>query len=131
MGLDSGINIQIALKDLPSTICPWPPAIRSYDNPESIEICYLRKCYSIRDEVMEAIHCEDNGSKQLSISDLAIIYTVLNKYRDVDYFNDNDDCIWTFEEIQPSIELSLANILALIEYMQTHPDLIAIWYDSY
>ena len=53
------------------------------------------------------------------------------KYLDKEYYENNADSIWEYNEYKDNIQQSIINLMWLKMYMESHPEVIAYFYDSY
>lgn len=101
MGLDNGIELRTYNEILRGRSC-------------HMEICYFRKCWGIRDEILDAL--KDNhpnyglsevggGSYDLDNKDVKDIKKIVKRFLDEDYFNDYADSkVFTYEEYKPILK---------------------------
>jgi hypothetical protein len=131
MGLDNGFVCKnIKREDIPSYVhlpCDWD------EGQIEQEICYFRKHWGIRGEILAKIHCmEDNDSyTNVDSEDIIPIVKILMNYLDKEYYEDNDSGIWEYDEAKDNIERSIINLLWLKTYMDSHKDVSCYFYDSY
>lgn len=74
MGLDNGIILRdVNPKDLTIN------KLINLDNlgDTSVEICYWRKCWGIRNAIIEKLHLNDGGESKLDIEDIPVIIKIL------------------------------------------------------
>lgn len=130
MGLDNGIELRTHKETL---------RYRS----DSIEICYFRKCWGIRDEILgvlgnnhpdySLIEC-GGGTYELDSKDVKDIKKIIKRFLDEDYFNDYADSkIFTYEEYKPILKKAYNNLRWLRWYLWLcGSNVIRLWfYDSY
>lgn len=101
----------------------------------SWELCYFRKCWGIRGEILAKLHCmKDNDSETpVEAEDILPIVKILMKYLNEKYYDENADSIWEFEEARGNIQQSIINLLWLKMYMEEHKsdNVECYFYDSY
>jgi hypothetical protein len=135
MGLDNSIY----LKTSPNEEIHFPSFLEPYDDEDGFEICYWRKCWNIREAI---INCTKEGQKyhgdggvfDLTIKDLEAISVELYKFllAGEDNWNDSEQSIWEFERMLPHLARDIAAIGWLIEYLKKHPTTAyAYFLDSY
>lgn len=125
MGLDNGIMIKCRDIDLPySKDYKWLA-----DNGES-EVCYWRKFWGFRNEVIDIFDCGAEDIK-LNPSSIDIIIEILEKYLERDYYNNYGDSIWEYDEYLLHNIQCLQNLKCAKQYLTHHPDVECYFYDSY
>ena len=135
MGLDNGIcvkkNALTQLINLNNTF------IDSNDNNNEIEIVYWRKCWGLRNDIMEYLTKkhnvnEDNYSFNLEAGDVKQIIEILISWYDKKKWNSESQSIWTWEEIKGNLLNSIGNLSYLLGKMEDYPHgFIVYFYDSY
>ena len=135
MGLDNGIcikkNALTQLINLNNTF------IDSNDNNNEIEIVYWRKCWGLRNDIMEYLTKkhnvnEDNYSFNLEAGDVKQIIEILISWYDKKKWNSESQSIWTWEEIKGNLLNSIGNLSYLLGKMEDYPNgFIVYFYDSY
>lgn len=130
MGLDNGIELRTYKETL-------------RHRSDSIEICYFRKCWGIRDEILGILkdnHSNYNFSKigggtyDLDSKDVKDIKKIIKRFLDEDYFNDYADSkIFTYEEYKPILKKAYNNLKWLRWYLWLcGSNVRRLWfYDSY
>lgn len=128
MGLDNGfIAYNLPKENIPPLVKPF------YINEDYnyIELAYFRKCYNIRDRIIKILHMSTSEhERKLDIEDLPAIIRILCHFCDSANW-DEDESIWTFDEIKDNIIKSLINLSWLYYYMEEHPEVTCKFYDSY
>jgi hypothetical protein len=138
MGLDNGIVLKTKAKishiSLPKVIKEdW--LNKDYD--KSIEVCYWRKCWGIRNEIIYdilQINEEALYDYSLTIENINDIIDILKKYAyNKKYYEDNARSIWEFEEYNDKLKEDIKRIKWLKRYMKYHKGNIekVTFYDSY
>ena len=135
MGLDN--SIQIKRNTSTNSIPELKQFELSYDNKHQFdfEICYWRKCYNIRNMVMDVVEgARDNDNSDiLTTTDIEKIIHGLQSFNSANW-QENGGSIWDWddeeypysEKIQRDIE-NLKNLQMLMEKY----DLEVYFYDSY
>ena len=135
MGLDNGIIIECKSKEeAQSIIDDAATHLNSLDLYQTeVEVCYWRKCWNIRREILEVLHAGDEGGKYtIDIEDIKPIIKRLYKFLDKETWeNDDDGSIWEFEEFRESLLWSILNLSWLYYYKIEHPKIEIYFYDSY
>ena len=128
LGLDNGIVIKgIKREQLPSFIkLPW-----SEDYKDEIELCYWRKCWGIRDVIMDILHGYNQDYTPIDQEDIQPIVRHLYNFCSKEYWDENADSIWEFEDMIPNLIQQLINLTWLKDYMKEHPEVTCHFYDSY
>lgn len=135
MGLDNGI--QIKRNTSTNSIPELKQFELAYDNKHQFdfEICYWRKCYNIRNMIMDVVESarDNDNSDILTTTDIEKIIHGLQSFNSANW-QENDGSIWDWddeeypysEKIQRDIE-NLKNLQTLMEKY----DLEVYFYDSY
>lgn len=130
MGLDNGIELRTHKETL-------------HHRSNNIEICYFRKCWGIRDEILGILkdnHSNYNfseiggGMYDLDSKDVKNIKKIIKRFLDEDYFNDYADSkIFTYEEYKPILKKAYKNLKWLRWYLWLcSSNVRRLWfYDSY
>lgn len=99
---------------------------------EDTEICYWRKFWGFRNDVVECFEqSEPCADISLTLDDLSAIITLLERYLDREWFDCYADSPWEYEEYLIYIIHNIENINALIDYMTDYPGVECYFYDSY
>ena len=135
MGLDN--SIQIKRNTSTNSIPELKQFELSYDNKHQFdfEICYWRKCYNIRNMIMDVVESarDNDNSDILTTTDIEKIIRGLQSFNSANW-QENGGSIWDWddeeypysEKIQRGIE-NLKNLQTLMEKY----DLEVYFYDSY
>lgn len=114
MGLDNGIMIK-AKKDFTWKSKLGNASIYGYQflKEETLEVCYWRKCWGIRNDIIYKLHMSSNecNSETLEPEEIRVIIRVLESYTDKEYWGQNADSIWEYSEI---IETLWSQIYTLV-----------------
>lgn len=129
MGLDNGIVVRngkgrnLRVKDY------WD----GIDAGNDIEVAYWRKCWGIRDEILEVLGADidGGGDYKLDLDKMRDVITVLKKFTKRDYWNENADSIWEFDEFKSNQRRIIRNLIRILKWMKKEPDLEVYFYDSY
>ena len=135
MGLDNGI--QIKRNTSTNSIPELKQFELAYDNKHQFdfEVCYWRKCYNIRNMIMDVVESarDNDNSDILTTTDIEKIIHGLRSFNSANW-QENGGSIWDWddeeypysEKIQRDIE-NLKNLQTLMEKY----DLEVYFYDSY
>lgn len=135
MGLDNGI--QIKRNTSTNSIPELKQFELAYDNKHQFdfEVCYWRKCYNIRNMIMDVVESayDNDNSDILTTTDIEKIIHGLQSFNSANW-QENGGSIWDWddeeypysEKIQRDIE-NLKNLQMLMEKY----DLEVYFYDSY
>ena len=143
MGLDNGIMLKIKDKEKLDAKILQDIGFRGYGSDESevYELLYWRKCWNIRGVIMN--HLEING---ITVCDdcsfdmlmpLSVLESLVSEELPECYsptwWNENDDSVWSFDEICVPYHKALLSVMRLIERLRdVDPNAYEIWfYDSY
>lgn len=126
MGLDNGIVLVSKGYDFD------PPHPRGSYFEGEVEVCYWRKFWGFRNEVIEFFNqekeCEDIP---LDWEDVYEIILILERFLDRDYFNTYGQSIWYYEDYLVHMINDLENLRYLANYLKENPKIECYFYDSY
>lgn len=129
MGLDNGFILKNINK------ADIPRFIRYDDNymkENEVELVYWRKCWGLRDAVLQVLHAGDEGGDyQVDAEDIPAILRSIYPFLSKEFWEANADSIWTFEEKIDSLTQDTLNLHWLHAYMEGHPEVECYFYDSY
>lgn len=127
MGLDNGIKVKSITKE-----DRLKYGISIPYNETDDDICYWRKCWNIRSVILKILHLgEEGGFYKFDPEDIpSIIKGLYNLIVNKDEWNDND-CIWEYKDMVPTILRNILDLDRLIFYLKDHPDAEISFYDSY
>ena len=134
MGLDNGIMVKNvthpkAIAILAKWQDPW------YKNEVVYEICYWRKCWNVREAILDI--CQESSpndwERKLSIEEVYEIKGYLESLNEKVWDSDSlyGGSIWTWEEHESQNQKHIEALTDLIEAMQYDPDMVVYFYDSY
>lgn len=118
MGLDNGI------------------IVRMHEPAEEEEICYWRKCWGLRDSIIEMLtkNGRDVVQKEVSIDvdDIINIVNILQQFDDEDYWVEHGDSIWSYEDIKDDLHNQIDNLMGLLDALNGPNNIKDVrFYDSY
>jgi hypothetical protein len=130
MGLDNGINIKRTdriAKYFNEKLYPH----FYYVNDCDIEIAYWRKCWNIRNAILDILDVtEDNDSHtEISIPQMKEIIKFLKSLNENNW-EENGYSIWTWEESKKHIKFQIKKLKRLIKLMKRY-DIEVYFYDSW
>lgn len=136
MGLDNGIVIRRIKKE---NLLKFPNFIKctaynedTNDNSYCVEIAYWRKCWGIRQVIIDTFHLDaDNANYVFDKEDISILIKELIPFLSKEYWEENSDSIWEFEDYVENMLQILLNLKWLETYWQENPDIKVEFYDSY
>lgn len=114
-----------------------------YHTENEIEICYWRKCWDFRNEIIDSelgISCDaqwKDGDKIvedrfLTIPQLEEFREILAKYTDFEYVKEhNENSVWDDDELVSIMNANLDSLDRFISLMKQSPGLKVYFYDSY
>lgn len=133
MGLDNGFCINhIDRKEIPSFV--KLPFENTVNHDGSIDICYYRKCWGIRNDILSILHVTENNDSHTNVDaeDIPAIIKALEKYCSKEYWDANADSIWEFEEVfEFTLIQQIINLKWLYSYMLEHSEVTCYFYDSW
>ena len=135
MGLDN--SIQIKRNTSTNSIPELKQFELSYDNKHQFdfEICYWRKCYNIRNMVMDVVEgARDNDNSDiLTTTDIEKIIHGLQSFNSANW-QENGGSIWDWDDEEypysEKIQRDIENLKKLQTLMEKY-DLEVYFYDSY
>ena len=125
MGLDNGIIVRnIKKEDIPSSIDRF-----GIGN----EFAYWRKCWGIRDNILRILDVDlkGEGNYILDREKLKKVIEELERFTDEEYWNKYAESVWEFDDFRESQEHYLRNLHWLYDYIENHPEVEVVFYDSY
>lgn len=94
---------------------------------EQVEICYWRKCWGIRNEI---IHCFEKRPYKIPFDKLDEICNIINKFTKEEYYNMYARSIWDWDEMVDKLKLQITRLEWCKELLKE--DKIELeFYDSY
>ena len=113
-----------------------------YHQENEIEICYWRKCWDFRNEIISSglgISCSEVYNKEnpkdwilLTIPQVEEFRNILAKYTDIEYVRENNwGSIWIDEELVDIMKTELERLDRFLMLMKQQPGLKVYFYDSY
>lgn len=128
MGLDNGIVVRNKTREQLPMFIKYP-----FDNDynNEVDICYWRKWWGFRNEVVKDFFPNDCDTYEIKLSrkDIAIIRAMLDWY--ILYPEDATNGYWEDKLVVKTAKQSRWNLLLLYWYMAFHPDTEVYFYDSY
>lgn len=130
MGLDNGIEVK-KRKDI---------EFRKDIIDEYGEVCYWRKCWNIRKDIIEYLGKEyptaDVYEWKLDINDIESIINILSSYNEDNWEVGGNSLlggsIWEWDEIKHTLQMQIEKLKYLVEQMKIYGDDIWVsFYDSY
>lgn len=136
MGLDNGIFVKKnALTKLTNIEERFST---SYDTDSSVDVTYWRKCWGLRNDIIEYL-CNkydvneyDIETFKLDIDDINKIISIVSSWRNKKKWNNESNSIWTWKEIKDSLVQNLIDLTYLLVKMEDYPGGFEVYfYDSY
>ena len=137
MGLDNGIYVKsnkriITREQLPNGIIY--PFNKDYEG--DVEIAYWRKCWGLRDDIMNTFGWRTRSSDEwkFEISTPAQVIDLIEliaKWLDKERWEDEGDSIWEYDDIKNMLIQNIINLSIIQSYMTINPDVYLEFYDSY
>lgn len=131
MGLDNGIILRKVNPDTLS-INKLTKLDKTYsDNPDT-EVCYWRKCWGIRNAIVDKFHFDrEGGEHKLDAEDIPVIIKILFDFYGKEEWEEEADSIWEWDEFKDNLRQQILNLTWLYDYMLANPDVEVYFYDSY
>ena len=130
MGLDNGITIR--KKNLNSSIILNESFI-----PLDCEVCYWRKCWGIRNDIIDYLHNtyeiqEELYEYELTLADLQAIYDILLSWYNKKKWNESGRSIWDWKTMKEQLRYDCNRLAYLIAKKEVYGDDLSVYfYDSY
>lgn len=143
MGLDNGIMIKLNLQEDHKSAIYFDEMLDSRSYDEVKEICYWRKCWGLRDDIMDYLNrnktetcpLEDWGPVyELDVTDLFEIYKIIISWQDKKKWNSEGRSIWGYKEIKKYLRnhvRRLSYIIGLLQNEEINKAATIFFYDSY
>lgn len=134
MGLDNGIII--IRNNYSNKIKALKRFTVSYDKDETypFEVCYWRKCWNVRDNILDIVGIENEcqGRFYLDVPMIEEIILVLKSYNKKTWeYGGWSGSIWEWSEYKKANRRHIRNLKRLIKTMGKYPELEVYFYDSY
>ena len=131
MGLDNGIILKVNPENI-SITNKLIKLDKTYDDNPNIEICYWRKCWGVRNAIVNKFHFkQEGGEHKLDIEDIPVIIKILFSFCGQTEWEEKADSIWEWEEFKDTLRQQILNLTWLYDYMLANPDVEVYFYDSY
>lgn len=134
MGLDNGIYVRSNVRKITRSMLPSVIHFtldEKYDK-EGVEICYWRKYWGLRNEVIYSFPSDEDGTiifdKPSQVNELLKIVV---KWINEDRWESDGDSIWSFDEALPNLLDTVTTLAAMSQFMNDNPDVYLEFYDSY
>lgn len=133
MGLDNGIVIKKIAREQIGLIPPYIEGdTTEYNNEIRIEVAYWRKCWGIRNEIINILHMNsDQYITEIGVEDIPAIIRMLYKFLSEEYWSKYGDSIWEYEDIKEKLVQNIINLKWLYYFMQKNDNIEVEFYDSY
>ena len=129
MGLDNGIVL-----NKPINVIPFYVKVDSWaSSQDSVEICYWRKCWGIRNEILGLFPGADSNDSCLNLTpeDTRAIRKIIRSFMNKKKWEEEADSIWTYDEIHPRLINHWIALWWLERYLRKNPNTEAYFYDSW
>jgi len=122
MGLDNGIAIKMN-KNISKDV---EDILKYFEDPFG-EVCYWRKCWNIRNKILESLNDKyelwDEYEYFLDEEDIQEIIKILTSFNKENWICGNafsDGSIWEWDEIKDNLKSSLNNLYYLLGIIKTY-----------
>lgn len=129
IGLDNGVFL-----NKPTSVIPFYVKVDSWASSEdSVEICYWRKCWGIRDEILSLFPEADSNDSCLKLTPehIRAIRKIIRSFMNKEKWEEESNSIWTYDEIRPRLIKHWVALWWLERYLRKNPDAEAYFYDSW
>ena len=129
IGLDNGIVL-----NKPTSVIPFYVKVDDWvPSQNSVEICYWRKCWGIRNKILCLFpEAEPNDSCiNLTPEHIRAIRKIIRFFMNRKKWEEDGMSIWTYSEIRPRLFKHWFALLWLEHYLKKNPDAEAYFYDSW
>ena len=138
MGLDNGIIMKKITRNQLDKIPDFVKyeLFRNDDNTYDIELAYWRKCWNVRDAIINAInpYCDLSSTADCDIDkdDIpALIRGLMPLFDRSAWIDGRKGSIWTFEEQFNNMIQVVLNLKWLETFLKENPDVKVRFYDSF
>ena len=134
MGLDNGIYVKSNSRAITRDMLPigieYP--FREDWRAGQIHICYWRKCWGLRDNIITYFHGRSNESIILDKPSHAIeLIKIITKFLDREVWEEDGYSIWEYNEIHDILIRDILNLAFIASFMYRNPDVYLEFYDSF
>lgn len=135
MGLDNGIFVysrtrKLSRKDLPFGMT-YPFETEDSDE-DGVEICYWRKCWGLRNDI---VHCFGSGDKYSTLIEapeqVMCLIEIIASWLDEKKWNAEGGSLWSYEQIRHTLIVDIVNLGIMYNFMQSNSDIYLEFYDSF
>lgn len=126
MGLDNGIVFQ---NDV-GIDAPFWVKIEGCNYDET-EVCYWRKCWGIRNAIVNLFDNEDQYLYMLDRDAVIQIGKILKQFSNKKYWESYARSIWSYKDMKRTLRRQRIALHWLARCMKKYPDLYVYFYDSY
>ena len=132
MGLDNGFLVKgLKAQDIPSfLILPLRRPFK-FNSDDEIEIAYWRKCWGVREAILQAIHGKEGGFTPVEAEDFPAIIRALIPFFSEKKWEEEGESIWAYEEVFENNLNNITNLKWLSAYIKEHPEIKCRFYDSF
>ena len=130
MGLDNGIVLET------NSYVNYPFWVKFFDySKESIEVCYWRKCWGIRNDIISVFEdrpdFKETYQYKVYLEDMDRILYVLRYYMNASNWKVYGHSIFTYKEYWKHLLQQYINCHWLKRYMKRNPKAEVYFYDCY
>ena len=133
MGLDNGIYVKSNVREITRDMLP-AALVYPFDGNDT-HICYWRKCWGLRNEILNTLGTrfkEENENTEIdTIEQVKDLLEVIWYFLDEDHWEDEGNSIWEYEHFFRTLRDDYMNLLLMIGFMKKNPDVYLVFYDSY
>lgn len=133
MGLDNGIRMRNVTKEQVMEIPDFIICEKYLDketNTYDIELAYWRKCWGIRNAIINKLHMGGNYYYPIDREDIPAIIRILYPFLSKEYWDEESDSIWEFDEQIDTMIQIIINLKWLYSFMENN-NIKVEFYDSF
>ena len=138
MGLDNGFLVKSNIRKITRDMLPADinyPFEEDYNGEP--EVIYWRKCWGLRNDIMETFGWTDNYFEPNdpyvinTPKQVAKLIEIIASWMNESRWEEDGRSIWDYEEIHNTLINNIMNLTSIYAFMSLNPDVYLEFYDSY